>query len=466
NRMGQDIPGAEESDELVNAEFNSPFEEFSLVMELRNSRYESPGMIITQRPLAIYVPSERLELWRIGRKEYKMQSKVENHTEVELDMFRSYAVLYEWVKGIDAAQAREEGFLQERDMTTLTLKAEKEMKNKGFIVRDRKPHHIIVRARPDGDLAMASEGKILYAIIDYELLERTPEREAAVKKVKRLNYLKKQKERFSVIYDTAFPPQLKHMNILGVDYIYGHVESTNGSLWVVGKDPDLFDYFLPERWESTPRTKLSASHDIYHTLTKDNINLVWKISQVGIQPDVDPFKEDERKILSYGYNSPFEEVSIAMELTFKGIRTIYPRAVYMFGKTEHISDFILHESRYLSHQPYRTPDDEFILRKDHKYVIIWGYWNGPDDRLATQDGDYLEGINALSAYREGLLNQDEYITLCRRKKERLEAVGIEDLNLRGTHLLLSLDSSGTLVKDHEGIPEMRVCNFELLKRID
>jgi hypothetical protein len=30
---------------------------------------------------------------------------------------------------------------------------------------------------------------------------------------------------------------------MGVDYIYGRAESTGGILWVVGKDPDLFNYF-------------------------------------------------------------------------------------------------------------------------------------------------------------------------------------------------------------------------------
>lgn len=96
NRMGQDIPEDEESEELSGAQFNSPFEEFSLVMELRNSRYESPGIIITQKPMAIYVPSERVELWRTGRKKYIMQVKIENHGDIELDMFRSYVVIYEW----------------------------------------------------------------------------------------------------------------------------------------------------------------------------------------------------------------------------------------------------------------------------------------------------------------------------------------------------------------------------------
>ncbi|GAG95263.1 unnamed protein product, partial [marine sediment metagenome] len=69
NRMGQDIPIADDSDELINAEFNSPFEEFSLVMELSSAIYDSSKKIIAQKPLAIYVPSESIELSRTGRKE-------------------------------------------------------------------------------------------------------------------------------------------------------------------------------------------------------------------------------------------------------------------------------------------------------------------------------------------------------------------------------------------------------------
>ena len=52
-----------------------------------------------------------------------------------------------------------------------------------------------------------------------------------------------------------------------------------------------------------------------------------------------------------------------------------------------------------------------------------------------------------------------------RKRERLGNIGIEDLNLRGTHILLSKDSGGRLVKDDDGLYETRVCNFELLRRI-
>ena len=465
NRMGQDIPGEQDSEELMNAEFNSPFEEFSLVTELRNTIYNSPEKIIIQKPLAIYVPSESVELWRIGRKEYKMQAKIEAHKEIALDMHRSYAVIYEWIQGIDTTHALKEGILDEKYMESLTLKAYQTIKKEGFIVRDRKPHHIIVRPKKEGGLARHKEGETLYALVDFELLERTPEREEMVKKAKRADYLKRQRDRFAIEIPKKFHPHLKHVNILAVDYVYGHVESTGGRLWVVGKDPYLFDYFLPERWEETPRTKISVSSEMYHTVTKDNIHLVWKVSKVGLQPDMDPFKEDEERILEYGYDSPFEEVSLAIELSSKGIATTYPRAIYMTGNKREISSNLSDDSRYETHKDYITPDGTPILEKNRDYIIIWGYWNGPDEKLAAKDGDYYEGINALYAYKEGIITQGKYITLLQIAKEKLSKVGIEDLNLRGKHLLISFDNKGTLITNSQGMPEVRICNFEFLKRI-
>jgi hypothetical protein len=64
-----------------------------------------------------------------------------------------------------------------------------------------------------------------------------------------------------------------------------------------------------------------------------------------------------------------------------------------------------------------------------------------------------------------LISEQEYISLLEMKKQKMAAVGIEDLNLHGTHLLLSLDSRGDLLRDREGVPEMRVCNFELLSEL-
>ena len=93
----------------------------------------------------------------------------------------------------------------------------------------------------------------------------------------------------------APPPPAVFLLRLDVSYIYGRTESTDGALWVVGKDHELFDYFLPERWEKTPRTKLSSHHETYYTVSKDNIHLVWKLSNTGFVPEMDPFKADEKK---------------------------------------------------------------------------------------------------------------------------------------------------------------------------
>jgi len=461
NRMGQEIPADEE---FMNAEFNSPFEEFSLVTDLQDTLKQTERKVFTQKPLAIFVPATQVELWRTGRKEYMMQAKIDKHVEIELDMHRLYAVLYEWIKGIDATQACEQGIIDEDQMVSLTLSAYERIERHGFKVLDRKPHHVIVRPRRNGELRKDEEGDIVCSLVDYELLTRTPEHEAAVKQEKRSDYLRKQRDRFVVKTPTVLPSHLHYMNIFGVGYIYGHTQSTDGELWVVGKDPELFDYFLPERWEKALRTRLSAFHEVFHTVTKDNINLVWKVSRVGIIPDMDPFKEDEREIIEFGYNSPFEEVALAVKLDKGNIPSIYPRAIYMTGGRTGISEFLFDNQRYNTHQHLVTPEGKPILRHYHDYIIIWGYWNGPDDMLAARDGDYFEGINALRAWREGIITEAEYVDLMERIREKLRTLKVEDLNLRGSHILLSRRSNaGELIREQDGFPETRICNFELLR---
>ncbi|MDP8218385.1 MAG: hypothetical protein P9M03_06645 [Candidatus Theseobacter exili] len=467
NRMGQDIPCADDAEEFFNAEYNSPFEEFSLVMELRYEMYASSNpseKIIIQKPLAIYIPSEPAELWQTGRKKYKMDIIIKNHKEITLDINRSYAVIYEWIKGIDAVQAFDQRIIDKEYMEKLTLDAERKIKNKGFIVRDRKPHHVIIRPKGDELLRNKKEEPIC-ALIDFELVERTREREEKIKKTHRSEYLKKQKDRFSTGIPQKFHPHLRHVKIFGVNYIYGHVESTKGRLWVVGKDPDLFDFFLPEKWEHMPKTKISLHNEMYYTVTKDTIHLVWKPSPVGLKPDMDPFKKDEQKLLGHGYNSPFEEFSLAVELYQKGIVTTYPRAIYATGTKTEIPQNIFDDSRYKSHKNHHTPDGFPILDKEHDYITIWGYWNGPDEKLAAADNDYYEGKDALRAYREGFINRTEYITLLQKSKQDLSQVGVEDLNLRGNHFLISLDSTKKMITNSFGLPEIRICNFEFLKRI-
>ncbi|MBN2292241.1 MAG: hypothetical protein JXM70_07440 [Pirellulales bacterium] len=463
NRMGQDIPGETASTmALDGAEFNSPFMEFSLLLEMRADRNGSGGQIYTHKPLAIYVPRKFVEGEKLGRKKSKMQSILQSHAEVAIDWNRNYAVIYEWVKGIDSSKAHSQGLIDQEGVVSLYERANKELEQKGYRVRDNKPQHIIVRPKRDGTLAKDRSGKLLYGLIDFELLERTPQKEEAMRAAKRHDYLVRQARRFKS--HAKFPPGLIPVNIMGVDYVYGQVESTGGALWVVGRDPMLFDYFLPEKWRRTPRVKQAASTRFFKTMTKDSVHLVWRVSRVGEQPEADPFVRSGRQALAYGYNSPFEEFSIAMELSRKGIDTKYPRAIYMTGHRSTTDESLADLSRYISHADLLTPEGQPILSQKREYISIWGYWNGPDEVLAVKDEVVYEGIDALSAYRNGLLTQKAYLQVMRQTKKRLATAGIEDLSLSGSHLLLSIDKSKRLSTDKNGIPVVRIRNFELLKR--
>ena len=464
NRMGQDIPGeTAAAGDLDGAAFNSPFMEFSLVLEMRNTRNESPGQLYTHRPLAIYVPRRFVEGERLGRKKYKMKEIQRRHDEINLDWNRNYAVIYEWLKGIDAAKACGEGLIDRDGMVRLCERADRQLRSKGFCVRDNKPQHIIVRPRSGGRLAEDKSGGVLYGLVDFELLERAPEREEVMRATKRRDYLVRQAQRFKTREE--LPPGLVRVTIMGVDYVYGQVESTGGALWVVGRDPMLFDYFLPEKWRRTPRTKLAVPEQVYKTVTKDNVHLVWRVSRVGERPQVDPFVRNERRILTCGYNSPFEEFAIAMELSRSGIETEYPRAIYMTGHRATAAPSLADPSRYETHADLHTPEGHPILSENHEYITIWGYWNGPDEALAVKDEVVYKGVDALSAYREGRLTQKAYLRVMRATKKRLAAAGIEDLSLSGSHLLLSIDKSYRLATDQEGLPVVRIRNFELLRRV-
>jgi hypothetical protein len=321
---------------------------------------------------------------------------------------------------------------------------------------------VIVRPTSNGGLLYDRDQRTLYGMVDFELLRRTPDGEARFRAAKRQEYLVRQAHRFEP--HELFPPELTPVNIMGVDYVFGQVESTGGALWVVGNDPVLFDYFLPEKWRRTPRTKISPAQPVYKTVTKDNVHLVWRVSRVGQIPDADPFVRAEKRILDHGYNSPFEEFAIAMELSRQGIETTYPRAIYMTGHRSSVSSSLVDDSRYESHAQHATAEGHPILSRNHEYLSIWGYWNGPDHMLAVKDEVIYKGIDALAAYRVGRLTQREYVRVMRTTKRRLAAAGIEDLSLRGNHLLLSIDRQQQLALDEKGVPLIRICNFELLKK--
>jgi hypothetical protein len=352
-RVGEDVPiDTHTLQEFCDAEFNSPWEEFSLVMEMREGTYGPREMKVkTQRPLAIYVPPERMQPWQSGRSRSKINRIQAKHPGIDLDILKQYKMIYEWIQGKNLLEIFEHVDINNdelaRHLKVINYRVLVDLNKKGYLVADMKPEHIIINeadtirieeiGRSDDDVdapdrqvelvyQLIKEGN--YSVIDYELLLRTGEHENEVKESRRHSYLDDQRDRFR---PTLLPVHLKKIEVFGVPYIYGHAESTGGHLWVVGSNARLFDYFLPERWRKTPSLKLSDTKEVFYTITKDNIHLVWKTSRVGEMPDEEDGDRYDPKIRKYGINSPFEEFAIAHTLNQLGIPAVYVRAIYMTG---------------------------------------------------------------------------------------------------------------------------------------
>jgi len=471
SRVGEVVPlDTFTFNKFIHAEFNSPFEEFSLLMELRKGDNGPRGIRIrTQRPMAIYVPAQRMRDWQTGRSEDKIRAKVARHAGVEIDILRQYVVVFGWIEGKDAVETAEEFRLEGRPRTDFlahtTSLVVHELWQKGYRVIDMKPAHVILRPRPDKSLLRERNGQFAYALVDYELLERTPEHEQAVRTANRKLYLTHMARRFDADAAKPLPAHLQATTILGVDYIFGHAESTGGLLWVAGKDPDLFNYFLPERWRRTPKRKLSKRNQVYYTRTKDSINLVWKVSRMGDLAALTNPEADKAAAKAFGFNSPFEEFASALELTRQGVNTVYPRAIYMTGRAQRTGQETADNRRYQSLADLACPDGEPAVRQGCDYITIWGFWNGPDTLLAEHDGRFYRAINAQRACTTKLISPAVREELLRLKATRMARCGFEDLNPKPDHLLISYDSAQNLVLDSTGKPELRLCNFELVRRL-
>jgi hypothetical protein len=469
SRVGQDVPlDTFALDRIINAEFNTPFEEFSLVEEMRRGDFGPRDLrIMTQKPLAIYVPPETMQLWQTGRSREKLQRKVARHPGVEIDILRSYILLYGWIKGLNAVEAYHRSFFeqaqQKANLTELTHRVNDDLHAKGFIVADHKPTHFILRMK-DGHIRRRKNGRIAYALVDYELLQRTPENEEAVRTAMRSRYLMMQRDRFKTFPLSAYPQQMKPINILGVDYVWGRVESTGGALFVVGKNPHLFNYFLPERWRTKP-VKLSQTNQTYYACTKDRVHLIWKVSRVGELPPGSLSDPLYKPILVQGYNSPFEEFALALQMRQKGLKATYPRAIYVTGQPSESRGFILDRRRFERWEEMLAPDETPILPMDHDLVTIWGYFRGLDDDEAPVDLGFWTPVDAQQALNKGLMDQATFEQVMSDHAAELAAAGFKDSTLKGDHVLLSYRPAGTFKRNARDQVERRQCNFEMVKRL-
>ena len=486
SRFGEDVPlDTHTLIEFINAEFNSPWEEFAMVLEMREGKYGPDEIRInTQYPLAIYVPPEKMQLWQSGRSAAKVNRIINKHPGIDIDILKQYKLIYGWIKGKNIVEAFQEiginGVELDMKLSPITKKAIVDLDKKGFVIADMKPSHIIIEeenikklkelGRSNPQKTFPQEKRITflldliekgdYSVVDYELLIRTPGYDEYVKNIRRHSYLDDQRDRF---VSAPLPPYLNNMEIFNVPYIYGHVESTGGLLWVVGRNPNLYDYFLPERWRKTHQWKLSVNNDIFYTVTKDNIHLVWKASRVGEILHTNPENERACRIIECGFNSPFEEFAIADYLNNNGVPTVYMRAIYMTGsiKQEPSEDM----RHYESHRSLICPDGKPILSEEHNYITIRGYYNGSDQWVAEQKGQLCRPVDLLKTLHNGIFQETEVNAMIYRVRQKLKDIGYDGSLLQTNDMIITYDPKGDMIKDDEGYPEVRITNFEYIKKI-
>jgi hypothetical protein len=183
NRVGEELPvDTLTLEKFINADFNSPFEEIAVLAQLRAARRgPQQRRMPTKKPLAIFEPPDLLQLWQSGRLESKIAQKLARYPTASLDIRRQYILLYGWIDGLDAQQVadhrRLEGEAREQFLTETTEFVTAELAEMGFRVLDMKPAHVILRMDAAGHLLRRQDGQLLYALVDYELLEKIPARE-------------------------------------------------------------------------------------------------------------------------------------------------------------------------------------------------------------------------------------------------------------------------------------------------
>ena len=172
--------GLIQQQDIDQARFLDPFQEFGRLHDLRRGRFGPPGLrICTKRPLAIYRAPDAEPAWRLGRKGSEFAraqhaisaDQADSPAPVALEDDHVYVLLYHWVDGLNLLEALDARLITIEELTALTREVAGDLSAKGFLVLDHKPHHIIVR--PAGDGLLRRHGRPAYAIIDFELLERT-----------------------------------------------------------------------------------------------------------------------------------------------------------------------------------------------------------------------------------------------------------------------------------------------------
>jgi hypothetical protein len=107
--------------------------------------------------------------------ESKITQKLARYPQAKLDIRRQYIVIYGWIDGYDAVQMADrlnlDGDKRDAFLAEMTQFVVEELAAAGFRVLDMKPAHVILRCDKNNRILLRKDGKPLYALVDYELLE-------------------------------------------------------------------------------------------------------------------------------------------------------------------------------------------------------------------------------------------------------------------------------------------------------
>jgi hypothetical protein len=106
-----------------------------------------------------------------------------------------------------------------------------------------------------------------------------------------------------------------------------------------------------------------------------------------------------------------------------------------------------------------------FFRANHNYLTIWGYWNGSAEMTEDRDEAHVQPVDLGEAVARGLITTELRDELLERVRQRLEAVGYRDLQLRAGHVLLSVRHDKSILLDSDAAPVIRLCNFELMEKV-
>jgi hypothetical protein len=106
-----------------------------------------------------------------------------------------------------------------------------------------------------------------------------------------------------------------------------------------------------------------------------------------------------------------------------------------------------------------------LLRQDRNYITVRGYFNGSDSWVASRNGPLCRPVNLVQALAKGLVEHDQFHDLFHGMRRRLASVGYDGGLLKANDMIVAVDAEGAVLRGEDGAPQLRLCNFELLRLI-